>query len=478
MKIILKLLEYKRSKHNLTFLYQYDEIVFTTTLWYNSVDFYQLEAEYTQEYMENIYFHIFLFQGLKILSLKVTHLDLGKYSFHWNEKLQNLWNISVDKLLMQWRYESGNLDYQNPEILLQNNSSGKEIEPLTLTSTDVPLLICNGGGKDSLLMAYLLDEHQIPFDSFSTNLHTYANYDELFDLNEQHLDLFKPYPQKIHRLYWIDSFMNSPSATLHGVEDLNISHHSNFEPNPLACGVFGVLPIILQEKYTMLCYGNEKSADSGNLQVDEIEINHAWCKTTESEILYETYIREALIDNFSMFSLLKPYSDTLVYRILANKLQDNHLKKVYSCNLNPPWCKTCPKCAYVWLSFMAYLKPEHQREVSAIFGDDNLFNLPQLQSHYQEMLGLGDNKPFECVGEIEEVKLAFEKCVEQGMTGKAIELYLQKARLDRKSYQKLWEQYNSSDTSYQRLSPDLQKIVAKEESNLSSEDSHRNLTYC
>ena len=478
MKIILKLLEYKRSKHNLTFLYQYDEIVFTTTLWYDSVDLYQLEAKYTQEYLENVYFHIFLFQGLKILSLKVTHLDLGDYSGYWNQQLQELWETSVDRLLMQWRYESGNLDYQQPEIILQNNSSSQELEPLTLMPKDVPLLVCNGGGKDSLVMAYLLDEQQIPFDSFSTNLHTYANYSRLFELNEQHLGLFETRPQKAHRLYWIDSFMNSPSAELHGIKNFEVSNHSNFEPNPLACGVFGVLPIILREEYTMLCYGNEKSAESGNLQIGGRTINHAWCKTTESEILYETYIRETLINNFSMFSLLKSYSDTLIYQILASKLQKNHIKQVYSCNLNPPWCKACPKCAYTWLSFMAYLKPEQQREVSTVFGEENLFDLPQLQSYYQEMLGLGENKPFECVGEIEEVKLAFEKCVEQGMSGKAIDFYLQQARLDRKSYQELWEKYNSFDTSYQRLSSDLQDIVAQAATNLSSTTASGNHVHC
>ncbi|MDB9314636.1 hypothetical protein PN462_16105 [Spirulina sp. CS-785/01] len=416
--------------------------------------------------MEKIYFHIFLFQGLKILSLKVTHIDLGKYSHHWNQSLQKLWEISVDKLLMQWRYESGNVDYKKPEILVKNDSLENQTEPLVLTPKKTPLLVCNGGGKDSLLMASLLGEHQIYFDSFSTNLHTYANYEKLFELNEQHLKFWKKYINQVHRLYWIDSFMNSPSAQLHGIDNLYLSHHSNFEPSPLASGIFSVLPIILQEKYTMLCYGNEKSSESDNLKVNDISVNHAWCKTTESEILYETYIQEVLVRNLSIFSLIKPYSDTIVYRILSNQLKDNQIKQVYSCNLNPPWCKSCPKCAYVWLSFMAYLKPEHQREVATMFDHQNLFDLPQMQIYYQEMLGLGKHKPFECVGEIEEVKLAFEKCVEQGMSGQAIDQYLQNARLDRKSYQEIWEKYNSLDYSYQRLPKKLLEAVTQAYSSL------------
>ncbi|MBC6423810.1 MAG: hypothetical protein GDA43_22075 [Hormoscilla sp. SP5CHS1] len=95
MGVILRLIDCNRSKHNLTLLYQYDEIIFTTSLWYSTVDFHQLEAEYGQEYLEKIYFHILLFHGLKILSLKPTHLDLGKYAKYWHENLQEIWDRSV-----------------------------------------------------------------------------------------------------------------------------------------------------------------------------------------------------------------------------------------------------------------------------------------------------------------------------------------------------------------------------------------------
>ena len=58
---------------------------------------------------------------------------------------------------------------------------------VTIVPGETSLLLCNGGGKDSLLMARLLDDHQIPFDSFSINLHTHANPEKLFEMHEQHL---------------------------------------------------------------------------------------------------------------------------------------------------------------------------------------------------------------------------------------------------------------------------------------------------
>ena len=40
-----------------------------------------------------------------------------------------------------------------------------------------------------------------------------------------------------------------------------------------------------------------------------------------------------------------------------------------------------------------------------------------------QMLGLGDQKPFECVGEISEVRLAFEMCRRKGLRGRAMQVF-------------------------------------------------------
>ncbi len=465
MDIILKLVGYTRSRHNLTFLYQYHEITFTTTLWYSTVDFHQLEEEYGQEYMGKLYFHILLFHGLKILSLKPTHLDLGEYAKYWSPQLQKVWERSVEQCLGQWRYESGNIDYSGVEVIAKDVPELK-IEPIKLNAQDPPLLVCNGGGKDSVLMIRLLDERAISFDTFSINFHTHAYPEKMFELNEKHLDYLDHPPQKNHRQYIIESFLNSPAAKLHGVEDLEISLMHNDEDLPNAYGVFGILPIILQEKYTSICFGNERSAESENVQVNEQIINHAWSKTTECEILYQQYVQKEFIANLSIFSFLKPFSDVLVYRLLAKKVNPISLALAYSCNLNPPWCKLCPKCAYVWLSYMAYLAPEQVKAIVEVFGEENLFDCSDLQFYYRGLMGLESHKPFECVGEIEESKLAFEKCVERGVTGKAVDSYLQKARLDKDEYKKLWEKYNQIDLSYQYLPQQFQALLVKEYQNL------------
>jgi hypothetical protein len=43
------------------------------------------------------------------------------------------------------------------------------------------------------------------------------------------------------------------------------------------------------------------------------------------------------------------------------------------------------------------------------------------------MLGLERHMPFECIGQMDEVKLAFEVCRRKGLSGKAIDMYASEA---------------------------------------------------
>ena len=61
-----------------------------------------------------------------------------------------------------------------------------------------------------------------------------------------------------------------------------------------------------------------------------------------------------------------------------------------------------------------------------MFDGSNLLDMEENQLYFKQMLGLGDWKPFECVGEIEEAQLAFELCHCKGVCGKAMELFKEK----------------------------------------------------
>ena len=61
------------------------------------------------------------------------------------------------------------------------------------------------------------------------------------------------------------------------------------------------------------------------------------------------------------------------------------------------------------------------REVVENFFSSNLFDRRENLDHYRGLLGLDRAKPFECVGEIGESRLAFEICRRRGFTGRAID---------------------------------------------------------
>ena len=181
--------------------------------------------------------------------------------------------------------------------------------------------------------------------------------------------------------------------------------------------LFSVLPILLYYHYTNIGIGNERSTNDGNLlweRTGEI-INNQWLKSKEPEILFGDYIRQALISNAHYFSLLQSVYDAVIFTVAGSRLPA--ATYTHSCNIVKPWCKRCPKCCYVWLMFMAFFPLE------IMFQGANLLHFPENEISFVQMLGLGSNKPFECVGEFDEAKLGFELCRRKGLQGKAMEIY-------------------------------------------------------
>jgi hypothetical protein len=67
-------------------------------------------------------------------------------------------------------------------------------------------------------------------------------------------------------------------------------------------------------------------------------------------------------------------------------------------HVDKPWCKKCPKCAYVWFGYLAYFE---KSLVDQIFGS-NPFDDEDLIIHYKNMTGIEGHRSFECIGNIEE----------------------------------------------------------------------------
>jgi hypothetical protein len=147
---------------------------------------------------------------------------------------------------------------------------------------------------------------------------------------------------------------------------------------------------------------NERSSNIGNVSWLGHDVNHQWSKSIHYETLLRDTLRRLGFDPDRYFSLLRALSESEI----ADRFRacPEYFRVFISCNRpfaldagrrGATWCGHCPKCLFVF----ALMAPRLGRtEVEAIFGR-NLFAEHDNRSGFEDIVGLGVHKPFECVGE-------------------------------------------------------------------------------
>lgn len=167
----------------------------------------------------------------------------------------------------------------------------------------------------------------------------------------------------------------------------------------------GVLCAVLYD-YDTLAIGSEYSSSFGNVKYKGEMINHQWSKSAGFESLLQSLLLGCLTPDILYFSPLRPFHEIRVVK------EFTHFQKYFSsfssCNKNfvisrkdtrcPLWCGKCPKCAFAFILFSAFLS---KSLLLKIFGK-NLYEDETLLPLFADVLGLGNMKPFECVGTFEE----------------------------------------------------------------------------
>ncbi|WP_217913048.1 hypothetical protein [Miltoncostaea marina] len=155
---------------------------------------------------------------------------------------------------------------------------------------------------------------------------------------------------------------------------------------------------------------NERSASAGSFEWPEYGgvVNHQHSKGWGSERDLAELVRREVAGDLRVFSLLRPWSELAISRAFA-ALPEHH-GTFMSCNrvfrIDRPaasgWCGECPKCRFVFLA----LAPFTPREaLVGTFGRD-LLDDPAGEDGYRAILGIDADKPFECVGEVDEARAA------------------------------------------------------------------------
>ena len=156
--------------------------------------------------------------------------------------------------------------------------------------------------------------------------------------------------------------------------------------------------------FDAVALANERSASSGNVTWDGVDVNHQFSKSLRVERLMAAAIAEHG-SAVRLFSVLRPASELAIARAFARL--DAYHGAFTSCNaifrLDPAlraasWCCDCPKCRFVFLILAPFTDPAHLRDV---FGCDMLDDELQYLG-FALLTATGGNKPFECVGEEEE----------------------------------------------------------------------------
>jgi hypothetical protein len=156
--------------------------------------------------------------------------------------------------------------------------------------------------------------------------------------------------------------------------------------------------------FDAVAMANERSASSGNVTWDGVEVNHQFSKSRRAERLLGDAVEEATHD-VEIFSVLRPASELAIARAFAR--MERYHPAFTSCNtifrLDPElrgtsWCCDCPKCRFVFLVLAPFSAPSHLREV---FGRDLLDEDEQFAG-FALLTATGGHKPFECVGEEQE----------------------------------------------------------------------------
>jgi hypothetical protein len=371
-QITLKTLS--RSRHQLSLCFGIDDLDCNAAYWYGEVDLLELEQRYGQAFMEKLYFHILAFEAMKLVSLAPVRIDLGEFARFHTPAFEELWRQIVNKVWAQWRYENNLPHYLGPNFASQ--AVANPIAAVTVQPGPVELLSFCGGGKDSYVAMKLLERANAPYASFAYSHSIYGQAGHQHALIDKLLDHGQPIQR--HRLWGYDSLTDAPLQRLYpeyGTQGMTAAE--------TPASLFAALPLVLQNGYRYLVLAHEHSANVGNLiwDITGEEVNHQWGKSLAAENLLNAYLQSEFVANSAYFSLLQPIHDVVIFNLLRR--DPAGVAATHSCNIHKPWCNRCPKCAYVWLNYMAYLEP---LLIDSMFSA-NLFNVDENQRWFKEMPG-------------------------------------------------------------------------------------------
>jgi len=151
---------------------------------------------------------------------------------------------------------------------------------------------------------------------------------------------------------------------------------------------------------------NESSANEPT--IPGTNVNHQYSKSYDFEKSFREYCMKYISDNFNYFSYLRPLNEMQIAALFSGYTA--YHAPFRSCNAGSKtgvWCRECPKCLFTFIILSPFIQPE---QLIQIFGS-NLLGDPNLLFYFNQLCGIEDEKPFDCIGTIEEVNAALHETI-------------------------------------------------------------------
>ncbi len=239
-------------------------------------------------------------------------------------------------------------------------------------------LVFQGGGKDSAVAGELLADLGVPVCWM-----TLGSSDA-----QQRMIRAAPFQRSL-------AVLRRPSRRLR-----RLRLYRGHKPFCMTLAFVGVLAAALTSR-RYVATAHEYSANFGVTLDDGSEINHQHTKSHEFERQFHDYAARHINPSLHYFSVVRPLYELQIARMFAGTQQYHRV--FASCNRKGrSWCRRCSKCAFVSLA----LYPFAPAGTSAPLLQGTVLGRSSSLSRYLQLTGQRGHKPFECVGTIEESRVA------------------------------------------------------------------------
>ncbi|MDR0957217.1 MAG: hypothetical protein LBM09_01415, partial [Candidatus Nomurabacteria bacterium] len=385
MKFIFKNYDFDATTGRATFQYGFENgMDFTET-----VDFQVKNGDFSHETLHKALQLAFVLSGVSYWkTFGDAEIDLP---FELDPTQVDFFNATYQEGMGQYAFEN-HLNREN----LAHFAVSKDDNQCATKYAGEGVLALQSGGKDSLLLASLLKKQGQKFTPFfvASGDHHPAVLDELGeDLVIIRRNIDREALQKAAN----NGARNGHIPVTYIVQSLAL-----------------IQAILLNKNQVLVSIGHE--GVEPHSYIGDLAVNHQWSKTREAEQLFSNYVCNYISPDLQIGSPIRQLSELKIAELFARYAWADFGHKFSSCNVANyrqhadnsvlKWCGNCPKCANAFLIFAPFVTAP---ELKTIFDNQDLFGKKSLEYSFKGLLDIdGVMKPFECVGETDELRLAYQ----------------------------------------------------------------------